>query len=119
MKIYNLKRSAVSEISNLEEKFESFLSNYFGYSAYDKKVSKKWKDIIFEIRLYFKDRNYGGWSCYYCSKTWNNSNLENDADLEIFDLLFKIDVRNRADTSDIIWNLCFIGAFEAVKVRNS
>ena len=53
----------------------------------------------------------------YCKKTWNDSTLENDADLEIFDLLLKIDIQNGVDSYKIVRNLCFYGAFEAVKVR--
>ena len=116
----------MTENLNLVEKFESFLSSYFG-TTYDKKVWKKWKAVISEIELYFKDDQLGGWSSYYCEKTWNDSTLENEADLEIFEILFKIDIRNGADTSKIVWNLCYSGpyvfdimvhAFEAVKVRN-
>ncbi len=99
----------------MEEKLGSFLSNYFG-ASYDEEVSEKWEAVIIEIRLYFEDVNVGGWSSYYCKMTWNDSTLENDADLEIFDLLFKIDIENGADTSKIVWNLCGYGAFEAVKV---
>ena len=88
-------------------------------TSYDKKVSKKWKDIIREIILYFKDGHFGGWSSYYCKKTWNDSTLENDADLEIFELLLKIDIRNGAHASKIVQQLCGYGAFEAVKVRKS
>ena len=108
----------MTENFNLEEKFEIFLSNYFG-AGYDKMISEKWRDIISELEMYFKDGYVGGWSSYYCKKTWNDSTLENEADLEIFDLLFKIDIKNRADTSKIVWGLCFNGAFEAVKVKNS
>ena len=99
----------------MEEKFESFLSNYFG-ACYDKKVSEKWGDIIREIEYYFEDGYVGGWSSFYCKMAWNDSTLENDADLKIFDLLFKIDIKNGADTSKIVDNLCRNGAFEAVKV---
>ena len=100
-----------------EEKFESFLSNYFG-ASYDKKFSKKWEDITIEIKLYLAEGSVGGWSSYYCKKTWNDSTLENDADLEIFDILLEIDIKNGADTSKIVDRLCFNGALEAVKVRN-
>ena len=92
--------------------------NYFG-ASYDKKVSKKWRGIIEEIRLYFDDGKVGGWSSYYCKKTRNDSTLENEADLEISDLLFKIDIKNGADASKIVYWLCCYGAFEAVKVRDS
>ena len=99
----------------MEEKFESFLSNYFG-AGYDKEVYGKWGSIIFEIKLYLKQGWVRGWSSYYCQKTWNDSTLENEADLEIFDLLYKIDIKNGADSSKIIESLCCDGAFEAVKV---
>ena len=108
----------MTENLNLEEKFESFLSNYFG-ASYDEKVSEKWSDIIEEIRLYFEEGCVGGWSSYYCKETWNDSTLENDADLEIFDLLLKIDINNVADASKIVLWVCNYGAFEAVKVRKS
>ena len=49
--------------------------------------------------------------------TWNDETLENDADLEIFDLLLKIDIKNGADTPKIVDWLCTYGAFAAVKVR--
>ena len=103
----------MSEISKLEENFESFLSNYFG-ACYDEEVSEKWKIVIWEIELYFKKGAFGGWSSYYCFKTWNDPTLENEADLEIFDLLFKIDIQNGADASKIVRSLCHFGAFEAV-----
>ena len=102
----------------MEEKFRSFLSNYFGHS-YDEKASGKWSKIIWETNRYFKDGSFGGWSSAYCSKTWNDETLENEADLEIFDLLLKIDIQNGADTSKIVFWLCGYGAFEAVKVRKS
>ena len=91
----------MSEISKLEENFESFLSNYFGASYYGE-VSEKWGDIIREIRMYFEDGHVGGWSSFYCKATWNDSTLENEADLEIFDLLSKIDIQNGADASKIV-----------------
>ena len=69
--------------------------------------------------MYFKDHKVGGWSSYYCRNSWNDETLENETDLEIFDLLFKIDIQNGADTSKIVLWLCNYGAFEAVKVRNS
>ena len=49
----------------------------------------------------------------------NDSTLENDADLEIFDLLFEIDNRNGGDLSKIVLSLCLDGAFEPVKVKKS
>ena len=99
----------------MEENFESFLSNYFG-ASYDEEVSEKWKIVIWEIELYFKEGDVGGWSSWYCKGTWNASTLENEADLEIFDLLLKIDIKNGADPSKIVNWLCNYGAFEAVKV---
>ena len=102
----------------MEENFENFLSTYFG-ASYDEEVSEKWATVIFEQRLYFEDLHYGGWSSYYCSVTWNDSTLENEADLEIFDLLLKIDIQNGADISKIVYYLCFYCAFEAIKVRKS
>ena len=102
----------------MKDRFESFLSNYFG-ASYDEEVSEKWEDVIFEIELYFKDGDVGGWSSYYCKATWNDSTLENDADLEVFDLLLKIDIKDGADTSKIVLRLCRYGAFEAIKVRKS
>ena len=69
--------------------------------------------------MYFKDGYYGGWSLSYCRKTWNDSTLENEADLEIFDLLLEIDIINGADLSKIVESLCKNGAFEAVKVRTN
>ena len=100
----------------MNEKFEGFLSNYFG-AGYDEEVSEKWEAVIAEIETYFKDDCVGGWSSYYCKATWNDETLENEADLEIFDLLLKIDIKNGADTSKIVNWLCGYGAFEAVKVR--
>ena len=94
------------------------MSNYFG-AGYDEEVSEKWKIVIWEIELYFKDGYVGGWSSLYCSKTWNDETLENEADLEIFDLLLKIDIKNGADTTKIVLELCINGAFEAVKVKKA
>ena len=48
---------------------------------------------------------------------WDEERLKNDADLEIFDLLFKIDLENGADRTSILNYLCNYGAFGAVKVR--
>ena len=117
--MYNFERSAiVPEMSKLEENFESFLSNYFD-ASYDQKETKKLRDIIREIKRYFKDGSVGGWSSLYCKVTWNDQTLENDADFEIFDILFKIDIQNGADSSKIVQSLCFNGAFEAVKVKQA
>ena len=88
----NFKRSAtVPEISKWKENFKGFLSNYFG-ASYDEEVSANLGFIIREIILYFKDDTVGGWSSYYCKETWNDETLENEADLEIFDLFFEIDI---------------------------
>ena len=99
----------------MNEKFGGFLSNYFG-ASYDEEVSEKWEAVISEILVYFQG-TVGGWSSFYCFKTWNDSSLENDANLEVFDLLLKIDIQNGADQSDIASNLCLNGAFRAVKVK--
>ena len=84
---------------------------------YDERLPRNFGGIYNEIELYFKDGKVGGWSSWYCKMTWNDSTLENEADLEIFDLLFEIDIKNGADTSKIVDTLCSTGAFEAVKVR--
>ena len=96
--------------------WNNFLS-LFG-ADYDKELSKKWHHNTSEIQLYFRDGYAGGYSSFYCKRTWNDSTLENDADLEIFDLLFKIDIKNGGDPSKIVSSLCTFGAFEAVKVSN-
>ena len=101
----------------MEKRCQTCLLNYFG-SYYGEKVSKSWKGIIRENKMYFDDGFVGGWSSFYCSKIWNKSTLENDADLGIFDLLFEIDIKNGADPTKIANWLCFFGAFEALKVRN-
>ena len=101
----------------MDEKFGGFLENYFG-ASYDGEDSEKWAAVINEVEAYFNDSRVGGWSSWYCKTTWSYETLENEADLEIFDLLLKIDIKNGADTSKIVWNLCGYGAFEAVKVRN-
>ena len=106
----------VSEMKKLTRKFLSFLSNYFG-DSYDENVYGKWKKIIWEIYRYCRDGHFGGWCSYYCSETWNDETLENDADFEIFDLLLKMDIQNGADTSKIVHSLCKYSAFEAVKVE--
>ena len=92
------------------------MSTFFG-EDYDEKLDEQWKAIIAEIDMYFKDGEVGGWSSGYCMKTWKDETLQNEADLEIFDLLLKIDVQNGADTSKIVRSLCYNGAFAAVKVR--
>ena len=114
----NFERSAtVAEISKLEENCESFLSNYF-CAGYDEELYNEWVALFYEIETYFDDGGVGGWSSWYCSENWNDETLENEADLEIFDLLLKIDTQNGADPSKIVHSLCFLGAFEAVKVEN-
>ena len=100
----------------MKEKLGSFLSNYFD-TSYDEEVSEKWAFVIVEIEIYYADGKVGGWSSLYCKWTWNDETLENEADLEIFDLLFKIDIKNKADRSKIVNILCYFGAFKAVKVR--
>ena len=103
-----------------------FLINYFlinnfcasnELSTYDEEDSQKWAAVIYEVGLYFEDGTVGGWSSNYCSKTWNDESLKNEADLEIFDLLLKIDIKNGADPSKIARWICSYGAFEAVKVK--
>ena len=96
--------------------FHKFLSDYFG-DHFDGRLSEPLEHVISEIHLYFKDSYVGGWSSSYCKFAWNDVTLENEADLEIFDLLFKIDIQNEADSSEIVYGLCNVGAFEAVKVR--
>ena len=98
------------------EAFKTFLSDYFG-DHFDGRLSDQLDAVIVEIILSFEDSRVGGWSIYYCKVTWSDSNLETDADLEIFDLLLKIDIQNGADPSKIVNGLCNVGAFEAVKVR--
>ena len=102
----------------MKTNFNGFLPTYFG-ADYDEELTEKWESVIIEISLYFENRNVEGWSSYYCKKTWNDETLENEADFEIFDLLFKIDIKNGADTSKIVDSLCKNGAFEAVKVSDS
>ena len=114
-----MKRSlAFPDITKFKEKYEDCLLNYFGEN-YDGRFFKKWAAVIIEIDIYLKDGYVGGWSSYYCKQTWNDSTLKNEADFEIFELLFEIDIQNGADTSKIVRNLCLYGAFEAVKVGKS
>ena len=98
------------------EGLKIFLMTHFE-DDYDKRLPRKFLGIIIEIETYFKDGKVGGWSSWYCKKTWNDETLENEADLKIFDLLLKIDIQNGADSSEIVQQLCNNGAFEAVKVR--
>ena len=92
------------------------MSTYFE-DDYHGRLPDDFTGILVEIEMYFKDDCVGGWSSYYCKKTWNDETLENAADLEIFDLLLNIDIKNGADSSKIVYSLCRNGAFEAVKVR--
>ena len=91
------------------------MSLYFG-EYYDRKLRKKWEGIVIEIKVYFQNDAVGGWSSAYCAKTWNDSTLENDADSNVFDLLFKIDIENKADLSKIFLYLCHDGAFKIIEV---
>ena len=75
------------------------------------------ESITFESGTYFKAGTDGGYSSYYCMMAWDEESLKNDADLEIFNLLFEIDLENGADRTKILDSNCFNGAFEAVKVR--
>ena len=92
------------------------MSTYFE-DDYDGILLEDFVGIVHEIQIYFKDGRVGGWSSFYCKVTWNDETLENEADLQIFDLLLKIDIQNGADTSKIVYWLCVYGAFKAVKVR--
>ena len=71
----------------------------------------------YESELYFKEGTVGGYSSFYCVATWDEYGLKNEADLALFDLLLEIDVKNGADTTKILNNLCKGGAFGAAKVR--
>ena len=73
------------------------------------------KGIKTEGERYFKYNL--GYSCCYCIMAWNENKLKNEADLALFDLLLEIDVKNGADTTTILKNICLVGAFGAVKVR--
>ena len=98
------------------EGLKTFLSTYFG-DDYDERLLGDFTGILVELEMYFKDGHVGGWSSAYCKMTWNDETLENEAELDIFHLLFEIDIKNGADTSKIVDRLCLNGAFEAVKVR--
>ena len=112
---FSLVPKITKNSEDIKEAFQKFLSDSFG-DHYDGRLSEQLVAVIIEIDIYFKD-GVGGWSNLYCKATWNNRTLENEADLEIFDLLFKIDIKNGADPSKIVLSLCRNGAFEAVKVR--
>jgi len=90
------------------------LLNYFG-EYYDGQLWETWVAIVIEMRVYFQNDNVGGWSSAYCSKTLNTLTLENDADPDVFNLLFRIDSENKADLSKIFSYLCHDGAFEIIK----
>ena len=110
-----MKRSLASpEITKFKETFRIFISIHFG-SNRDAGLLEKFEAIIFE--LYFKVGEEGGWSGYYCKMAWNDETLKNEADLEIFYLLFKIDIKNGANTSVIVESVCHYGAFDVLKVR--
>ena len=83
---------------------------------YDENFFKIWEAILIETKLYLKRDWIGGWSSFYCKAAWNDSTLENDVNLDIFDLLLEIDKRNGANPSTIVLGLCNCGAFEAIKV---
>ena len=95
-----MKRSlAFREITKFKEKFLDFTSTYFGKN-YAARYFRKWEAVIDEIEMFFKDGKVGG-----------------AADLEIFDHLLKIATQDQADSSKIVPGLCFLGAFEAIKVK--
>ena len=85
--------SAVRDLQIVIEKFENFLSAYFGV-IYDEGLWEKWEPILIEMRLYIQNEKVGGWSSAYCSETWN-----------------------KADLSKIFFYLCYDGAFEIIKVH--
>ena len=95
-----MKRSlAFREITKFKEKFLDFTSTYFGKN-YAARYFRKWEAVIDEIERLFNDGNVGG-----------------ATDLEIFDHLLKIATQDQADSSKIFPGLCFLGAFEAIKVH--
>ena len=95
----------------------TFLPTYIIEDDYNERLLHDFVGLLIEIKLYCEEGNVGGYSSFYCKKTWNDETLENDANLKIFDLLLKIDIENGADASKIVYHLCAVGAFEAVKVR--
>ena len=95
---------------------EEFFVQYFG-SSFDRKKAGVLVGIKSEAQLYLKEEWPEGYSSYYCMIAWNEEGLKNDADLELFDLFFEIDVTNGADTTKILHGLCRSGAFGALKVR--
>ena len=111
-----LRNEAIRDLKGVLRKFEHFLSFYFG-EYYDEKLWEEWEAILIEMRLYFQNDNVGGWSSVYCTETWNASTLENDADWNVFNILFKIDTENQANLSKIFSYLCHDGAFEIIKVN--
>ena len=82
------------------------------------KFKRVLQGIVYESDLYFKDDKVGGYCSWYCKMTWNEESLKNEADLDIFDLLFQIDTENGADISNIFLWICRFGAFEAIKVTS-
>ena len=73
--------------------------------------------IKVESGMIFKEGYPGGYSIIYCCAAWDEERLKSEADLAVFDLLFKIDIKNGADRTKILGRLCGFGAFGAVKVR--
>ena len=95
---------------------KEFFREYFG-TAFDEKKVGVLEGIKIEGLMYFKEGKVGGYSSCYCKMAWDKKRLKCDADLSVFDLLLEIDVKNGADTTKILNNLCKGGAFGAAKVR--
>ena len=74
-------------------------------------------EIKYESETYFKEMKVGGYSSFYCKLALDENRLKNDADLDLFELLFQIDLENGADRTKVLNILCHFGAFGAVKVR--
>ena len=91
-----------------------FFKEYFG-SDFDEEQAVTLEGIKFEGVIY--SSKVGGYSTFYCQMALAKGRLKNDADLAVFDLLFKIDLENGADSTKILNQLCCFGAFGAVKVR--
>ena len=105
------------------ELIKDFYRKHFG-TRFDQLKASANADLLNAItsegELYFKEGNVGGYSSMYCKLAWDENRLKCEADFELFDLLFQIDVENGADRTKILDNLCLNGAFGAVKVnRNS
>ena len=94
---------------------EDFFLQYFG-SDFDMQKIGVLEGIIYESETYFKESKIGAYSSMYCKMAWNEESLTNDADMLVFDILYRIDVENGADTTKILDSTCFNGAFGAVKV---